>query len=116
MPAMLLIPLRDGRVLVHVLDDVSPANSRVVRAEGDLAFLRAVRDDAHLGAAEIVVEKILEPHARDEQEVPAVSTPLLDVRFGAIAAHLAVIFAGQAERLVKLLEELVKRKVRWRLV
>src|SRR6185369_2952411 len=38
-PAMLLIPLRDGRVLVHVLDDVSPTNTRVVGAKGDFAFL-----------------------------------------------------------------------------
>ena len=113
---MLLIPLRHGRVLVHVLDDVSPADSRVVGTEGNLTFLCAVRNDAHLGAAEIVVEEILEPHSGDEQEVPTIRTTLLDIVRGAIAADLAVVFAGQAKRLVKLLEELVKRKLRWRLV
>ena len=36
----------------------------------DLTHLRAVRDDAHLGAAEVVVEEVLEPHAGDEQDAP----------------------------------------------
>src|SRR6185369_12278689 len=74
--AVLLIPLRDGRVLVHVLDDVAPADTRVVRAERNLTFLRAVRDDAHFSAAEVVVEEILEPHSSDKQEVPAMRSPL----------------------------------------
>src|SRR5690349_24962872 len=108
---MLLIPLRDGRVLVHVLDDVSPTDSRIVGAEGNLAFLRAVRDDAHFGATEIVVEEILEPHSRDKQEVPAIRTALLDIIFAAIAADLAVVLTSQAKRLVKLLEEFVKREL-----
>ncbi len=30
---MLLIPLRDSRVLVHVLDDVSPTDAGVIGAE-----------------------------------------------------------------------------------
>src|SRR5215210_3931673 len=85
MTAMLLIPLRDGRVLVHVLDNVSPTDAGVVGAEGDFALLRAVWDDAHLRAAEIVVEEVLEPHARDEEEVPAIGAPLLDVIFRAVA-------------------------------
>jgi hypothetical protein len=58
---------------VHLLDDVAPAHARVVGAEADLAFLRGVGDDALLGAAEVVVEQILEPHAGDEEEVPAVA-------------------------------------------
>jgi formylmethanofuran dehydrogenase subunit A len=73
MLAVFLVPLRDGRVLVHVLDDLAPADTRVVRAEGNFALLRGVRDDAHFGAAEIVVEQILEPHARDQQEVPRIA-------------------------------------------
>jgi hypothetical protein len=36
------------------------ADAGVVGAEGDFAFLRAVRDDAHLGAAEVAVEQVLE--------------------------------------------------------
>jgi hypothetical protein len=47
---------------LHLLDDVPPADAGVVGAEADLPHLRAVRDDAHLGAAEVVVVEILEPH------------------------------------------------------
>src|SRR6185295_7549632 len=103
--AMLLIPFRDGRVLVHVLDYVSPTDSGVVGAEGNLAFLRAVRDDAHFRASEIVVEEVLEPHTRDKQEVPAIRTTLLDIIFTTVAADLAVVLTGQPKRLVKLLEK-----------
>ena len=63
---MLFVPLTYGRVLVHVLDNVAPANPRVVGAETDLALLGAVRNDAHLSAPEVVVKQILEPHAGDE--------------------------------------------------
>src|SRR6185436_2368515 len=114
--AMLLIPLRDSRVLVHVFNNVPPANTRVVSAEGNLTFLSSVRNDAHLGAPEVVVEKILEPHSCDEQEVPAIRPARCDVLRGAIAGDLTVVFSGQAKRLVKLLKELVKRKLRRRLV
>src|SRR2546429_8546938 len=38
--AVSTIPLGDGRVLVHVLDDLAPADAGVVRAEGDFALLR----------------------------------------------------------------------------
>src|SRR6185436_20347721 len=64
----------------------------------------------------VVVEKILEPHSRDKQEVPAIRTTLLDVVLTTIAADLAVVLASQTKRLIKLLEELVKRELRWRLV
>src|ERR1019366_9103994 len=77
--AMLLVPLGEGGGHVHLLDDVAPAHAGVVRAEADLAFLRGVRDDALLGAAEIVVEQVLEPHAGDEQEVPAIAAATLDI-------------------------------------
>src|SRR5258708_5451411 len=66
MLAVRLVPLGDGRVLVHVLDDFAPADTGVVCAEGNFALLRGVRDDAHFRAAEIVVKEILEPHAGDE--------------------------------------------------
>src|SRR5687767_4591475 len=116
MAAMVFIPLRDSRVLVHVFNNVPPTTPRVVSTEGDLTFLRSVRNDAHLGAPEIVIEEILEPHACDKQEVPAIRTTLLDVLCIAIAADLSVVLACQAKRLVKLLEELVKGKLRWRLI
>ena len=74
--AVVLVPLGDRRVLVHVLDDLAPAYARVVSAEGDFALLRGVRNDAHFGAAEVVVEKILEPHAGDEEEVPRILAAL----------------------------------------
>ena len=62
----------------------------------------SLRDDALLGAPEIVVEQILEPHAGDEQEVPAVLAPLLDIFHGAVFADLAIALARRAERLVEL--------------
>ena len=89
-PPMLLVPLGERGGHVHLLDDVPPAHAGVVGAEGNFAFLRGVGDDALLGAAEIVVEEILEPHARDEQEVPAILAALFDVIQGAVARHFAV--------------------------
>src|SRR5262249_34860901 len=65
------VPLGDRRGRVHLLHDVPPADPRIVRAEADLTLLRAVRDDAHLGPPEIVVEEVLEPHPGHEQETPA---------------------------------------------
>src|SRR6185369_6537967 len=69
-PALLLEPLARGRHHVHVLDDLPPAYPGIVRAEGDLALLRPVRDHAHLGAAEVVGPQVLEPHAPDPEELP----------------------------------------------
>src|SRR6202012_809893 len=115
MTAMLLIPLGEGGGHVHLLDDVAPAHAGVVRAEGDFAFLRGVGDDALLGAAEVVVEEILEPHAGDEEEVPAIGTALLNVRHSAVAGDLAVIAAGGAEALVKLLQQIKDLEVSGRL-
>src|SRR5256714_13940912 len=87
--AVILVPFGEGGRHVHLLDDLAPADAGVVGAEGNLALLRRVRDDAHLGAAEVVVEEILEPHAGDEQEVPAIGSPLLDVLLRAIALDAA---------------------------
>ena len=112
MAAVLLIPLGEGGGHVHLLDDVPPADAGVVGAEGDFAFLRGVGDDALFGTAEVVVEQVLEPHAGDEEEVPAVGTALLDVGHGAVAGHLAVVAAGGAEALVKLLEQVEQAEVR----
>ena len=111
MTAVIFIPLCHRRILVHVLNDVPPSDARVVSTEGDFTLLSSVRDDAHLGATEVVVEKILEPHAGDEQEIPAVGTTLLDVIRRTVAGNFAIVFAGQTKRLVKLLEELIKRKL-----
>src|SRR5690606_2713635 len=57
-PAVLLVPLRERGRHVHLLDDVPPADAGVVGAETDLAFLSGVRNDAALGAAEVVVEQV----------------------------------------------------------
>ena len=53
---MLFIPLRNRGVLVHVFNYVAPADTGVVGAETNLAFLRAVGNDAHFSATEVVVE------------------------------------------------------------
>src|ERR1017187_1421321 len=73
---MLLVPLGERRSHVHLLDDIAPAHARVVGAETDLTFLRGIRNDALLGAPEVVIEQILEPHPSDKQEIPPVLPPL----------------------------------------
>src|SRR6201996_3708696 len=113
--AMLVVPLGERGGHVHLLDDVAPAHAGVVRAEADLAFLRGVRDDALLGAAEVVVEQILEPHAGDEEEVPAIGERLFDVGHGAGGGHLAVLAAGGSEALVELRQQIKNLEVRRRL-
>ena len=113
--AMLLIPLGEGGGHVHLLDDVAPAYAGVVGAEGDFAFLRGVGNDALLGAAEVVIEEVLEPHAGDEEEVPTVLAALLDVFHGAVALDAAVVLAGGVEGLVHLLEHVGDLEVRGRL-
>ena len=106
MPAMLFIPFPHSGVLVHMLDDIAPADAGIVSTEADLAFLSPIRDDAHLGATKIVIEQILEPHSCDEKEVPAIRAPLGDVFLAAVAIDAPVILAGQAEGLIEFLEEL----------
>src|SRR5437763_495029 len=75
--AVILVPLGDGRILVHIFDDLPPAHAGVVGAEADFTLLGGVRNDAHFSAAEIIVEKILEPHAGDEKEVPRIGLAAL---------------------------------------
>src|ERR1700679_3225754 len=88
--AVLLVPLSDGRVLVHVLDNLPPADAGVIRTEGDFTLLRGVRNNAHFGAAEVVVEEILEPHSREEQEVPGILATPHGIIQGPIRTDLAV--------------------------
>ena len=66
----LVVPVLGGGHHPHLLDDVPPADPRVVGAEGDLPLLGAVGDDAHLRAAEVVVPEVLEPHAEDRGDAP----------------------------------------------
>ena len=100
---------------MHLLDDVAPADAGVVGAEGNLTLLRGIRDDAHLGAAEVVVEQILEPHARDEQEVPAIRAAYLDVPLGSVRADAPIIVPSRAERLVEFLQQIDELEVGRRL-
>ncbi len=53
---MLLVPLRDGCVLMHMLDDVPPADAGVVGTKTNFTFLSSVRNDAHLRPTEVVIE------------------------------------------------------------
>src|SRR3984893_11392163 len=112
--AVRLVPLGDGRILVHVLNDFAPAYAGVVRAEGNFALLRGVRNDAHFGAAEIVVKEILEPHAGDEEEIPRIGLAALHGVFvGAVRRRLAIFLLGVLRErpcLVELLKEIVKRQ------
>src|SRR6266478_3400364 len=112
MPPMFFVPLSNGGVLVHVLDYVAPANTRVVSTEANFTFLRSVGNNAHLGASKVVVEQILKPHARDKQEVPTIGAALFDVLGTAVAANLAVVFSSQAEGFIELLEEFIKVELR----
>src|SRR2546423_2470984 len=111
MLAVRLVPLGDGRILVHVLNDFAPAYAGVIGAEGDFALLRRIRNDAHFGAAEIVIEKILEPHAGDEEEVPWILAALHGVVKLTIRRGLAIFLLGilgERPRLVELLEQVVQ--------
>src|SRR5258706_1323818 len=103
--AVLVVPLGERSGHVHLLDDVPPAHSGVVGAEADFVFLSRIRNDALLGAEEVVVEQILEPHACDEQEVPPILAAYFDVLAGSVARNLAVVFPGGAPCLVELLQQ-----------
>ncbi len=111
----LLVPLVECGRLVHFLDDVPPADARVVGAEGNFTFLSAVGNHALLGAAKIVGEQILEPHSGDEQEVPAILAALDDIFEGPVGCDFSVVPSGDSIGLVELLEERLQREVRRRL-
>ena len=89
MALIFLVPISEVRGLMHVLDNLPPADAGVVGAERNLAFLGAVGNDAHLCAAKIVVEKILKPHAFDAEHTPVVG------RVGVLAgARHAIVAIG----------------------
>src|SRR5687768_455212 len=69
---VLFIPFRKVSGLVHVFDNLSPTDPRVVSTEGNLTLLRSIGNYTHLGAAKIIVEKILKPHALDAEDTPNV--------------------------------------------
>ena len=81
MTAVVLIPLRHGRILVHVLNDVSPTYAGVIGTERDLTLLSAIRNNAHLRTAEVIVEQVLEPHSSNEKKIPTVRTTLFNIIF-----------------------------------
>src|SRR5579864_672940 len=91
MPAVLLVPLGQRGGHVHLLDNVPPSHPRVISAEGNLSLLRGVGDNALLCSAEIVVEQILEPHARHEQQVPAVAPSAQDVSHRPLTRDVAIV-------------------------
>src|ERR1051325_1141500 len=74
MSAMFPVPFRQGGGHVDFLDDLSPTHACVVCAKRDLAFLCSIRNDAHLCASKIIVEKILEPHPCDEKQTPPIGS------------------------------------------
>src|SRR4030095_4192572 len=94
MTSMLFVPLSKIRGLVHVLDNLSPTHSCVVGTERDLALLSAVGDHAHFSAAEIVIEKILKPHALDAKHSPLISGIIAVLRFHPVVAIGAGISRG----------------------
>src|SRR6266705_7045818 len=116
MPPILFVPLGQSRSHMHLLDDLTPANTGVVCTERDLTFLSRVRDDALLGAAEVIVEQVLKPHSCYEQKVPPVCATLFDVLNGSITRYLAVILARGAKGLVEFLQEVRQPEVRRRFV
>src|SRR5436190_8303519 len=113
MLAVLLVPVDDRSRLMPLLDDVAPADARVVGAERNLALLCAVGDDAHLGAAEIVRPQILEPHPRDEQHEPLVGLAIAVGRAADAAERAAALLVefpdeiGEAERARRLARTVV---------
>jgi hypothetical protein len=114
-PPVFFVPLGEGGRHVHLLDDVPPTHTRVVSAEGNLAFLRRVRNNALLGAPEVVIEQILEPHSGDEQEVPTIRTPLLNIGHRAIPGHFAIrarnCLLRHAETFVEFLDQVAQSEV-----
>ena len=98
---MLAVPVRNGRVLVHVLDDLPPSHACVVRAERDLPHLRRVGNDAHLGAPEIIRPEILKPHPGDEHHQPFVGLAIvgiLETDTAKLAAALLVVLLDEIEQ------------------
>src|SRR5262245_52024456 len=116
MAAVFLVPLRQGRRHMHLLDNPAPSHTRIVRAEGNLASLCGVRDNTHFGAPKVVIEQILKPHPRDKHEVPAILPPLKGI-LDAIGVSLPPIAAADyltpapAEFLIELLDQMDESEV-----
>src|SRR5262245_21646412 len=104
--AMFLVPFGNAGCLVHVLDDLPPTDSSIVGTKRNLSELSGIWNDAHLSAAEVVIEQILEPHSCDEQEIPRITSTLLDIVHRPIAGDFAIAPARQTERLVELLHDI----------
>src|SRR5262249_40625338 len=92
--SMFFVPFRDAGGLVHVLDDLPPADSGVVRTERDFPELGGIRNDAHLRPAEVVIEEVLEPHSGNEEEVPGILPACLDVLSRPVAANFSIALSG----------------------
>ena len=73
MPAARAVPFGQCSGLVHAFDDLTPADTGVVGAERDFAFLRPIWDDAHFRAPEVVRPEILEPHTLDAKHTPVIN-------------------------------------------
>ena len=114
-PPVLFVPFGERGRHVHLFDNVPPAHARVVGAERNLAFLRCIRDNALLGASEVVIKQVLKPHSRDEQEIPAIVAPLHDIVNRAVRPNLAIVLARCIEVLVELLQQVHQLKMRRRL-
>ena len=66
----------------------------VLYAQNEISRVRStVGDNAHLGAAKIVVKQILEPHSGDKQKVPRVLTAFLDVLDRAFRINYGLYYA-----------------------
>src|SRR5437868_30363 len=83
---MLLVPLAKAGRFVHFLDDLAPADTRIVCTERNLAFLRPIWDHAHFGAAKIVIKEVLEPHSLYTEDAPFVRIIVLRLDFHAVVA------------------------------
>src|SRR5258707_7543722 len=113
MTAVFLVPVGELRSQVHLLDDLSPADTRVVSAERNFALLRSIRDDAHLGATKVVIKKILKPHAGNEQEIPAIFPEALDPFTAGFYVVFVVMFLA-TEFLTELSDQINELEVRRR--
>src|SRR5215471_2298685 len=90
-PSVLLIPPGQRGGHMHLLNDVPPSYTGIVSAKRDFPFLRSVRNNALLGPAKIVIEQVLEPHARHEQQVPAVAAAAENVLHCPLAGHISIV-------------------------
>src|SRR5262245_5649446 len=100
--SVLFIPLGERRRHMHLLDDLSPPHTSLTCAKLDLTLLCRIRNDAHFGATEIVIEEVLEPHSRQEEDVPAVTPALLDILSRPVHPDLTVVAPTCAEAFIEL--------------